>query len=117
MADSGEKFLYFLIGGFVGASVALLFAPKSGEETRRYLEDKYREGADTLNRRVQEGRKYVDNVKEGLAGRVGETIDAGRETVSRQKEQLSSAIEAGRRAYQEEKSKLTEEHGGEESSI
>jgi len=117
MANSGEKFLYFLIGGFVGASVALLFAPKSGEETRRYLEDKYREGADTVNRRVKEGQRYVGSVKEGLAGKVGETIEAGRETVARQKDQLSSAIEAGRKAYQEEKSKLTEESGGEESSV
>jgi len=56
-------------------------------------------------------------VKEGLAGKVGQKIDAGRETVARQKDQLSSAIEAGRRAYQEEKSKLTEESGEEESSV
>jgi gas vesicle protein len=114
MANSGEKFMYFLIGGFVGASVALLFAPKSGEETRRFLEGKYREGTDTLNRRVAEGRQYVDEVKGGLTEKVGQTIDAGKETVARQKDQLTSAIEAGRKAYQEEKSKLSEESGSEE---
>ena len=116
MANSGEKFMYFLIGGFVGASVALLFAPKSGEETRRFLEGKYKEGADTLGRKVSEGRQYVEEVKDGLSSKVEHTIEAGKETVARQKEQLTSAIEAGRRAYQEEKSKLTEESGGEESS-
>ncbi len=117
MANSGEKFLYFLIGGFVGASVALLFAPRSGEETRRYLENKYREGADSLNRRVKEGRQYVGDLREGVSAKVEETLDAGRETIARQKDQLSSAIEAGRRAYQEEKAKLTEESGPEESSV
>jgi gas vesicle protein len=109
--------MYFLIGGFVGASVALLFAPKSGEETRRYLEGKYKEGADTFNRRVAEGRRYVEEAKEELTSKVGQTIDAGKETVARQKDQLTSAIEAGRKAYQEEKSKLTEEGGGEEGSV
>jgi gas vesicle protein len=115
MANSGDKFLYFLIGGFVGASVALLFAPRSGEETRRYLEGKYREGADTVQKRVKESREYVGSMKEGLTERVGETIEAGKETVARQKDQLSSAIEAGRKAYQQEKSKLGEESGGQES--
>jgi len=116
MANGGDKFMYFLIGGFVGASVALLFAPKSGEETRRFLEGKYREGTETLNQRVAEGRQYVGNVKEDFAGKVESTIDAGKETVARQKDQLTSAIEAGRKAYQEEKSKLTEETGEKEGS-
>ena len=111
MANSGDKFLYFLIGGFVGASVALLFAPRSGEETRKYLEGKYREGSQRLNEKVQEGREYVTEVREGISGRVGDTIDRGKETVARQKEQLSSAIDAGRRAYQDEKSKLTADEG------
>ena len=117
MANSGDKFLYFLIGGFVGASVALLFAPKSGEETRKFLEGKYREGTDTLTQKVRESRDYVGTVKEELSGKVEETIEAGKETVTRQKDQLTSAIEAGRRAYQEEKNKLTGEGDSEESAV
>ena len=117
MADSGDKFMYFLIGGFVGASVALLFAPKSGEETRKYLENKYREGTDTLTQKVQEGREYVGTVKEGVSEKVEGTIEAGKETVTRQRDQLTSAIEAGRKAYQEEKTKLTEESGSEEGAV
>ena len=111
MANGGDKFLYFVIGGFVGASVALLFAPRSGEETRRFLEGKYREGSEKINQRVQEGREYVTEVKEGISGKVGETLERGKETVARQKDQLSSAIDAGRRAYQDEKSKLTADEG------
>jgi gas vesicle protein len=106
MPNSGEKILYFLIGGFVGAAVALLFAPKSGEETRRYLEDRYRAGADEVTRRVQSGREYVSEARRDVSERVASSLEKGRETVNRQKEQISSAIEAGKRAYQEEKDKL-----------
>jgi len=113
MANSGDKFLYFLIGGFVGASVALLFAPKSGEETRRYLEAKYRSGADEFGNRVRAGREYVAGRKEDFSHKISDAFDRGRETVNRQKEQIESAIEAGKKAYQEEKAKLEESAEGE----
>lgn len=113
MAKSGEKLLYFLIGGFVGASVALLFAPKSGEETRQLLGDRYRSGAEGVSKTVQAGKDYVSTTRQNLGDTVSATIDKGREVVSKQKEQLSSAIEAGKRAYQEEKGNL--ETGGDEN--
>jgi gas vesicle protein len=106
MANSGEKFLYFLIGGFVGASVALLFAPKSGEETRQLIGTKYRQGTDEVSKKVQGGREYLSDVKSGVSEKVNETIEKGKETVSRQKEQIATAIEAGKKAYQDEKEKI-----------
>ncbi|MEJ2077253.1 MAG: YtxH domain-containing protein [Acidobacteriota bacterium] len=113
MAKGGEKLLYFLIGGFVGASVALLFAPKSGEETRQLLGDRYRSGAGEVTKRVQAGREFVSSTRQNLSDSVSSTIDKGRDAVNKQKEQISSAIEAGKRAYQEEKGKL--ETGDEEN--
>lgn len=106
MANNGEKFLYFLIGGFVGASVALLFAPKSGLETRQLLTDKYRTGTEGLSRRVQAGREYISETAHELGDRLSETVERGKDVITRQKEQVVSAIEAGKKAYQEEKSKL-----------
>lgn len=115
MANSGEKFLYFVIGGFVGASVALLFAPKSGEETRNYLEGKYREGSEEVTRKVQAGREYVDETRKNLGERLDRTVEKGRDVIHRQKDQISTALEAGKRAYEEEKEKLTEPSSGESS--
>jgi len=115
MANSGEKFLYFLIGGFVGASVALLFAPKAGEETRQLIGSKYRQSTDEVARRVSEGREYLTEKKSDLSGKLTETIEKGKETVSRQKEQIATAIEAGKKAYQEEKEKLQESSEEEEA--
>ena len=133
MASNGDKLTYFLVGGFVGAAVALLFAPKSGDETRSYLENKYRENADRLAQRAAEGRehlkegaeRFVEKAKGGadtlrersrdVAEKVTHGIDKGRETLSRQKETLAKAVEAGRQAYQEEKQKLGAEPGDEPS--
>lgn len=106
MASSGEKFLYFLIGGFVGASVALLFAPKSGEETRGYLEGKYRQGSDELTRRIRSGRESVHDMKESVSDKIASSLAKGKDAVNRQTGQISSAIEAGKKAYQDEKTKL-----------
>lgn len=106
MASNGDRFIYFLAGGFVGAAVALLFAPKSGEETRRILENKYKEGAERLTQKAREGKELLTERSHEMADRLGESIDKGRETVQRQKEQITAAVEAGKEAYEEEKRNL-----------
>lgn len=109
MASNGEKFVYFLIGGFVGAAVALLFAPKTGQETRNLIGEKYREGSDQITRKVREGRDAVTERSREVFDKVTQGVDRGKETLARQKEQLTAAIDAGRQAYQEEKRKLEPE--------
>lgn len=81
--EVGSKLLYFLAGSFVGAAVALLFAPRSGEETRELLASK--------------GRKLKDQASS--------YVEKGKETLNKQKEQIAQALEAGRQAYGEEKNK------------
>ena len=64
--QSGASFvLGMMTGAFIGAGVALLFAPKSGNEMRQQLGEQYR----------------------GLATRVGETTDSLRESAQTLKEQ------------------------------
>ncbi len=53
----GTKVGYFLAGLGIGAVVMLLFAPKSGEETRKYIADKAGEGRDYVAARGRELRK------------------------------------------------------------
>ncbi len=109
MGSEGEKFLYFLLGGFVGAAAGLLLAPQSGEETRQYLEGKYRESSDSLTQKAREGSDLVGERSRDVVGRVTETVERGREGWARQKDQLAAAIEAGRTAYHEEKGELESE--------
>jgi gas vesicle protein len=55
--DNSGKFVWFVAGAAIGAAIALLYAPQSGEDTRRYLGDKAREGVDTLS---DAGRDLLD---------------------------------------------------------
>ena len=52
----GDRFLYFLAGAGVGAALALLFAPKSGRETRDFIARTATDSRDYLSNKVTEGR-------------------------------------------------------------
>jgi gas vesicle protein len=88
MADS--KFSCFCLGLGIGAAVGFLFAPKPGEATREELRQRADEGREFLKKRSGELRRQAE-----------EALDRGRSTVHSQREQLSAALEAGRRAYRE----------------
>jgi len=92
--NGASKLGFFLAGLGMGAILALLFAPKSGKETRDYIAQK-----------AGEGRDYVKSKGEDLRKQTEEVIEKGKDLVSKQKELLSAALEAGKQAYQEEKGK------------
>jgi len=95
MADNvGSKVSYFLVGLGIGALVGVLFAPKSGEETREYLSKRADEGRDFAQRKARELRERADDL-----------IERGKEVASRQKETISAAVEGAREAYRREAAK------------
>ena len=85
---------FFLAGLGMGAILALLFAPRSGKETREYITGK-----------AEEGRDYVKAKTEDLRREAEGAVEKGKDLVTKQKELLSAALEAGKQAYQEEKAK------------
>ena len=85
---------YFLAGLGIGSVAAILFAPKSGEETRQYIADKAREANDLTRRRAQE-----------LKIRAEDAVERGKDTIAQTKDQIATAIEIGRETYTREKSK------------
>jgi gas vesicle protein len=110
--EEKSGFGYFLLGLGIGVAAGVLWAPKSGEETRQLLADKAGEGADYLKARTDEGKQYVaQRASEGkeylrqqtdtLKGSASELYDKGRTTVAKQKENLSAAVEAGKQAYRD----------------
>ncbi len=92
---SGTILLSFLLGGVVGAGLALLIAPQSGAETRRKIKDI----ADDVKERTN---KYIDETREKVAG----AVDEGKEYYEEKKSLIKSAIEAGKEAYEKEKEKF-----------
>jgi gas vesicle protein len=88
--DRGNNLGWFLAGMGIGAIVGILYAPKSGRETRQALMDGAEDGRDYLMTRGREARDQVSSL-----------VDRGKDTIGRQREQINSAIEAGRQAYRE----------------
>jgi gas vesicle protein len=87
---NGNGFLWFLFGVGIGTAVGLLYAPHSGSETREILMAKAEEGRDFVKKRARDAREQAEQ----LAQR-------GKQAYASQKEQIRSAVEAGRQAYRE----------------
>ncbi|HEY0384411.1 MAG TPA: YtxH domain-containing protein [Pyrinomonadaceae bacterium] len=116
-ADVATRLTFLLIGGGIGAVLALLFAPKSGQELRDDIADVTRKGLDrTRETATQLGARageYYEATKErasdiysSATDRAGEVAGTAREAVARKGGQLSAAIEAGKQAYADEKRKM-----------
>jgi gas vesicle protein len=58
--------LAFMVGATVGAAVALLYAPATGEETRDYLGKRAKEGRDRVNEMARQGREVITKQRENL---------------------------------------------------
>ena len=63
---AGTVVMAFVLGAITGAAVALLMAPASGEETRRVLADKAREGRERANEAARQGLDFVNLQKDTL---------------------------------------------------
>ena len=63
---AGGVMVAFMQGAIAGAAVALLVAPASGEETRRKLGEKAREGREKAGEAARQGREFLRNQRDGL---------------------------------------------------
>ena len=80
----------FLLGLGVGVGIGMLFAPKSGEETRKIIKDKAGEGTEYVKQRSSEIKQTAT-----------EWVEKGKEAIGRQKDTISDAVEAGKQAYRD----------------
>ena len=64
---AGGVMVAFMLGAIAGAAVALLVAPATGEETRRKLGEKAREGRDKASEAARQGREFIRNQRDGLS--------------------------------------------------
>jgi gas vesicle protein len=99
----GTQLTCFAIGATVGAVVALLFAPKSGRELREDLADATRKGVDRARETGSQLSARAGEVYGTATTRAGELAATARDAVASRGERFTSAIEAGREAYREEK--------------
>jgi gas vesicle protein len=88
--ESSNSFMWFLAGLGFGTLLGVLYAPRSGRETREAIRNTAQESKEYIRKRGGEAREAV-----------GDWVDRGKEVINRQKDQFSSAFEAGRQAYRE----------------
>lgn len=105
--STGTVLLAFLVGGVVGAGLALLFAPSSGAETRRKIretgEDVKRKTEEFLSESRERIGEFVDNGRE----RIGELVESGRDSLTNLSASLKNLVEEGRKAYRQRREELT----------
>lgn len=73
--SAGSVLMAFVLGAAAGAAIALLYAPATGEETRRKLKEKARAGRDRAEEMARDGREFLHRQRENL----GAAVERGRE--------------------------------------
>jgi gas vesicle protein len=105
--ESGDGLKYFLIGGVAGALAAFVFAPRSGKETRDLLASKAQESKEAVEDRIKRAEQKVVDQTDKVVSEVKELVEKAKDISTREKELIFDAIDAGRKAYKEEKESLT----------
>lgn len=90
---AGTVLVSFVAGAAIGAALALLYTPKSGQEMRENIADLTEDAVDKI-------KEYAKEAQEKIKA----AIEDGKETIVEKKSVLASAIEAGREAMQKERS-------------
>jgi gas vesicle protein len=86
----GTKVSFFVAGVGIGAAVALLFAPQSGEDTRKQIKKTAQDGSDFVAAKGKEIRRQAEDL-----------VDQGKDLVSKQKARLADALESGKQSVRE----------------
>lgn len=91
--DASEKLIWFVAGAAIGASIALLYAPAAGSETRQYISDKTREGgqalAESSKDMYERGRELYERGRK-MADEAAELLERGKAIVEKAAGSLSS---------------------------
>ncbi|MBU5612455.1 YtxH domain-containing protein [Geomonas azotofigens] len=113
MAERDNKVMVgamlLLAGGIIGAGVALMYAPQSGEKTRkelgRYAKKARRKGEDALEA-VEDFTEQVGEMAEAVGERASEILDRGKDMAYSAKKGLLKALEDGEARLMKERSRL-----------
>jgi len=103
MAEENKSygFAWFLAGLGVGAVVGILYAPKSGRETREDLVTGAREGTEYLRNRTEQAAKEVSALVDRSKEQVVALVDKSKEQVSEYVERGREAVDRGRVQWEE----------------
>lgn len=112
MAKSETNFVQvsfaFLLGSLVGATIALLYAPATGEQTRRRI----RQASDEMQNNVKQGYGRMRDKAEiefsRLKDRASGGVTQAKEYYEQKKTKVREAYEEGKRAFENQKQQKSE---------
>jgi gas vesicle protein len=106
MASRIEKYWYVILGSMVGAGVALLFAPQSGDKTRRQLVKYGKKAGNRALEFVGEIAESLDGTLQEILDYSGDSIEKGKKLTDRARNEILEVLDAGKKYLEEEKTKL-----------
>ena len=101
--DFGSFVSGFMIGGLIGAAVALLLAPQSGEETRLMIRDKSIALKDQVETTATDARVRAEELAQDAKTRASDAQKSGQVVLEEQKSRIEDALEAGKQAAKDTK--------------
>lgn len=107
MKKTKTGFFAFLLGGMIGATIGLLYAPKSGEETRQFLKDESdemldkamtsaREVQNTAKSTIQDAQTRLETFNQETKERLAKLQEIAKSTMEKQKESLEKGYSEAR---------------------
>ena len=107
----GTRSLFiFLAGGLIGAGISLLYAPLTGEKTRQYLRIQTKKARKRARHFSEIARESIEHLIDEIKDTTDRVIEEGIELTKEKKAELLAAIEAGKKAMEEEKKKIERHH-------
>jgi gas vesicle protein len=96
----------FLIGSAIGAAVALLFAPRSGEETREEIRKFYDRSRSRMGEMQEDVAERIARLVDEIQEKTNELLASGKAMAEERKRDLQEAIAIAKRALDEERALL-----------
>ena len=104
--NGSRSLLIFLAGGLIGAGLSLIYAPLSGEKTRQYLRIQTKKAKRKARHLGESVRDNIDYLINEIKETTDKVIEEGMELTKEKKAEILAAIEAGKKAMEEERKKI-----------
>lgn len=101
----------FLIGGLIGAAIAILYAPKSGRETRKHISKTARRIKTNAVDLIEDTIDEVNDFASDLKDKTEDIIEHGRNLTDKAKKEIVSALEHGQSAIEKQRKRLKDALG------
>ena len=102
----GKSFLSFVAGSLIGAGIAILYAPQSGERTREEIREKAERTIIKMQKVEEKIKDSVNQLIGDIRSNITQLMEEGKDIAEEKKRELIEAIESGKKVLEEQKNRL-----------